>query len=113
MGDPNGARYNPPLQADSTRQRFGLVRALTYPVARSARNESSVTRVPICSTVDRLRSRWRGIHASWPLRTHSAITSESSAGGIIHWPDLDEHLSSQGLLADAPAPDVRVTHGAG
>jgi len=37
MGDPNGARYNPPLQADSTRQRFGLVRALTYPVARSTR----------------------------------------------------------------------------
>jgi len=34
---PNGARHDPPLQADSTLQRFGLVRARAYRVVRSTR----------------------------------------------------------------------------
>jgi len=29
------------------------------------------------------------------------------AGYGIHWPDVDEHLSTEGLLRGAPAPGVR------
>jgi hypothetical protein len=31
---------------------------------------------------------------------------------VIHWPDVDEHLSSQGLLAGAPAPSAHAARGA-
>ena len=27
-------------------------------------------------------------------------------GYVINWPDVDEHLSSEGFLAGAPAPGV-------
>ena len=33
---------------------------------------------------------------------------ESCGGGYgIHWPDIDEHLSTEGLLRGAPAPRVQ------
>lgn len=32
----------------------------------------------------------------------------AGAGFGIHWPDVDEDLSVQGLLAGSPAPGVRV-----
>jgi hypothetical protein len=35
---------------------------------------------------------------------------QACGGGFgIHWPDLDEDLSTQGLLAGAPAPPTRDT----
>jgi hypothetical protein len=30
-----------------------------------------------------------------------------AAGYGIHWPDIDEHLSTDGLLRGAPSPEVR------
>ena len=37
--------------------------------------------------------------------THQLQNWESCGGGYgIHWPDLDEHLSTEGLLRGAPAP---------
>jgi hypothetical protein len=37
-------------------------------------------------------------HAHW----------EPCGGGYgIHWPDIDEHLSSEGLLRGAPAPGLK------
>jgi len=32
----------------------------------------------------------------------------AGAGYVIHWPDLDEDLSAQGLLLGAPAPGARI-----
>ncbi len=49
----------------------------------------------------------RLLHASESQRNNLRIMG---AGYVIHWPDLDEHLSSQGLLAGAPAPNAAVTH---
>jgi len=43
----------------------------------------------------------RLLHASEEERNRFRITG---AGYVIHWPDVYEHLSSQGLLAGAPAP---------
>ncbi len=45
----------------------------------------------------------RLLHASDAQRSRFRITG---AGYVIHWPDLDEHLSSEGLLAGAPAPQA-------
>jgi hypothetical protein len=44
-------------------------------------------------------------HASPAERTHWRLTG---AGYGIHWPDLDEDLSTEGLLRGAPAPGVFV-----
>ena len=43
----------------------------------------------------------RLLHASEAQRDNFRIIG---GGFVIHWPDVDEHLSSQGLLAGAPAP---------
>jgi hypothetical protein len=47
--------------------------------------------------------------AWYPRLTHASKTQLSnwkiSSGGYgIHWPDLDEDLSTEGLLRGAPAP---------
>ena len=47
----------------------------------------------------------RLLHASDAERDHFEIIH---AGYVIHWPDVDEHLSSQGILAGAPAPGAAV-----
>lgn len=51
----------------------------------------------------------RLLHASEGQRNNFRIIG---GGFVINWPDVDEHLSSQGLLAGAPAPGARVAHGA-
>ena len=39
---------------------------------------------------------------------------ETSAAGLgIHWPDIDEDLSTEGLLRGAPSPQPRASCGAG
>lgn len=43
----------------------------------------------------------RLLHATGAQRANHRIIG---GGFVIHWPDIDEHLSSQGLLAGAPAP---------
>ena len=52
----------------------------------------------------------RLLHASDAQRSNFRIIG---GGFIINWPDVDEYLSSQGLLAGSPAPPERVAHGAG
>jgi hypothetical protein len=43
----------------------------------------------------------RLLDATWAERKNWKVCG----GGFgIHWPDIDEHLSTQGLLAGAPAP---------
>jgi hypothetical protein len=49
----------------------------------------------------------RLLHASDEERNHFRIIG---GGYVIHWPDVDEHLSSQGLLAGAPAPQAATAH---
>ena len=43
----------------------------------------------------------RLLHATPKQRTNWRI---AGAGYVIHWPDIDEDLSTQGLLQGAPAP---------
>jgi len=56
--------------------------------------------------------------AWFPRIAHATETERSKwqligRGQGIHWPDLDEHLSSQGLLAGAPAPGAAAVSHAG
>jgi hypothetical protein len=51
--------------------------------------------------------------AWFPRLLHATVAQRSNlrvigGGFVINWPDVDEHLSSQGLLAGAPAPRGRV-----
>jgi hypothetical protein len=48
----------------------------------------------------------RLLHATTEQRSHWKIVG---SGYGIHWPDIDEDLSSEGLLRDAPAPRTTVT----
>jgi hypothetical protein len=46
--------------------------------------------------------------AWFPRLLHATVAQRSNlrvigGGFVINWPDVDEHLSSQGLLAGAPA----------
>ncbi len=52
----------------------------------------------------------RLLHASEPERNNFRIIG---AGYVINWPDLDEHLSAQGLLAGSPAPTIAAISHAG
>ncbi len=68
-------------------------------------------------TVDLLDGRTLTVPLAWYPRLLHASEAERSnfriigAGYVINWPDVDEHLSSQGLLAGAPAPGAAaVTH---
>lgn len=50
--------------------------------------------------------------AWFPRLLHASVTQrehwESAGGGYgIHWPELDEDLSTEGLLRSAPAPGYR------
>ena len=45
----------------------------------------------------------RLLHATEAGRARFRVVG---GGFIINWPDVDEHLSTQGLLAGAPAPAV-------
>ena len=60
-------------------------------------------------TIDLLDGRTVTVPLAWYPRLLHASEEErnifriTGAGYVIHWPDLDEHLSSQGLLAGAPA----------
>ena len=46
------------------------------------------------------------LHATAEQRSHWKI---AGAGFGIYWPDLDEDLSTEGLLRGAPAPRIPVT----
>jgi hypothetical protein len=63
-------------------------------------------------TVDLLDGRTMTVPLAWYPRLLHASEAERNnfrivgGGYVIHWPNLDEHLSSQGLLAGAPAPNA-------
>ena len=68
-------------------------------------------------TIDLLDGRTMTVPLAWYPRLLHASASERNnfrivgAGYVINWPDVDEHLSSQGLLAGAPAPGaVTLSH---
>ena len=69
--------------------------------------------------VDLLDGRTVIVPLAWYPRLLHASEAERSnfrlmgAGYVINWPELDEHLSSQGLLAGAPAPGVVTVSTAG
>ena len=48
----------------------------------------------------------RLLHATADQRSRWQL---ASAGFGIHWPDVDEDLSVEGLLAGSPAPNSRVS----
>jgi hypothetical protein len=59
--------------------------------------------------VDLLNGRTIIAPSVWfPRLLHATVAQRSNlrvigGGFVINWPDIDEHLSSQGLLAGAPA----------
>jgi len=63
-------------------------------------------------TVDLMDGRTISAPLAWYPRLAQGTPAEranwqASAGGYgIHWPDLDEDLSTEGLLRGAPAPKV-------
>ena len=69
--------------------------------------------------VDLLDGRTVIVPLAWyPRLSHASEAQRANfrlmgAGYVINWPDLDEHLSSQGLLAGAPAPGVATASTAG
>jgi hypothetical protein len=70
-------------------------------------------------TIDLLDGRSLTVPLAWyPRLLHASELQRNNfriigGGFVINWPDIDEHLSSQGLLAGAPAPTARAAHGAG
>jgi hypothetical protein len=62
--------------------------------------------------VDLMDGRTISVPLAWyPRLLHAAPEARAnwrkSAGGFgIHWPDIDEDLSTEGLLRGAPAPRV-------
>jgi len=65
--------------------------------------------------VDLMDGRTISVPLAWFPRLLNATQEQRdnwvvSGGGYgIHWPDLDEDLSTEGLLRGAPAPDPQFT----
>lgn len=61
-------------------------------------------------TVDLLDGRTVTVPLAWYPRLLHASEAERNnvriigGGYVMNWPDVDEHLSAQGILAGAPAP---------
>ena len=49
----------------------------------------------------------RLLHATAQQRKHWQVCD---GGYSIHWPDIDEDLSTEGLLRGAPAPRSKMSH---
>lgn len=69
-------------------------------------------------TIDLLDGRSLTVPLAWyPRLLHASDAARNNfriigGGFVINWPELDEHLSSQGLLAGAPAPNAHAVRGA-
>ena len=63
-------------------------------------------------TVDLMDGRAISVPLAWyPRLLNASMTARAhwqiSGGGFgIHWPDIDEDLSTEGLLRGAPAPHI-------
>ncbi len=70
-------------------------------------------------SVDLMDGRTITVPLAWYPRLLNATQQqrdhwEPSGGGYgIHWPDIDEDLSTEGLLRGAPAPKSQATKGEG
>ena len=70
-------------------------------------------------TVDLLDGRTVTVPLAWYPRLLHASEAERNnfriigAGYVINWPNVDEHLSAQGILAGAPAPASAFASSAG
>ena len=68
-------------------------------------------------SVDLMDGRTITVPLSWYPRLLNAAPQQrlnwviEGAGDSIHWPDIDEDLSTEGLLRGAPAPGVRILAG--
>ncbi len=68
-------------------------------------------------TVDLMDGRTLIVPLAWyPRLLHATAEQRDQfriigGGYVIHWPAVDEHLSSQGLLAGAPAPGAAALAG--
>lgn len=66
-------------------------------------------------TVRLLDGRRVSVPLAWyPRLLHATVEQRSvwqlsAAGFGVHWPEIDEDISVDGLLAGAPAPGVRVS----
>ena len=64
-------------------------------------------------SVDLMDGRTITVPLAWYPRLMNATPKQlqrwevSGAGYGIHWPEIDEDLSSEGLLRGAPAPNVK------
>lgn len=64
-------------------------------------------------SVDLMDGRTIAVPLAWYPRLSTATPAQSAnwqvcGGGYgIHWPDIDEDLSTEGLLRGAPAPQPR------
>jgi hypothetical protein len=64
-------------------------------------------------SVDLMDGRTIMVPLAWYPRLMNATSKQlqrweiSGAGYGIHWPDIDEDLSTEGLLRGAPAPNVK------
>jgi hypothetical protein len=67
--------------------------------------------------VDLRDGRTLSVPLAWYPRLHAATPAQrgnwrlTGEGTGIHWPDVDEDLSTEGLLRGAPAPRGSVTIG--
>lgn len=64
-------------------------------------------------TVDLMDGRTISVPLAWYPRLEAATPAQrahwqrAGAGYGIHWPDIDEDLSTEGLLKGIPAPGLR------
>lgn len=63
-------------------------------------------------TIDLLDGRTVTVPLAWyPRLLHASEAQRNNfriigVGFVVNWPEVDEHLSSQGILAGAPAPNA-------
>jgi hypothetical protein len=70
-------------------------------------------------TIDLLDGRTVTVPLAWyPRLLHASEAQRNTfrligGGYVINWPEVDEHLSAQGILAGAPAPASQAVSYAG
>ena len=78
--------------------------------ARAGEGVKHVRFTEDCLVVDLLDGRTISVPLAWYPRLLAATNEQRAnwrvAGGVfgIHWPDIDEDLSTEGMLRGSPAP---------
>lgn len=85
---------------------------MTLRAQKSDERAKNVTTNDLYVSVELMDGRIISVPLSWYPRLLNATPAQRAnwtlcAGGFgIHWPDIDEDLSTEGLLRGAPAPDA-------